>query len=110
MQIGINIDSGTDSELGKLIHETGLFLSSIVPIDSKNTPSPNLVVEEVTEEQRQQLKTQADMLLEQGDLDETQSLYDDALTAYHDALEIYTRIQDAPGITQVHHILQRFIL
>ena len=57
---------------------------------------------ELSEGDIQQIKMQADMLVEQGDLDETQSLYDEALTAYNEALEIYSKIQDARGIIKVY--------
>ena len=48
------------------------------------------------------------MLVEQGDLDETQSLYDEALIAYNDALEIYSTLEDAPGIIKVYLRIQIF--
>ena len=78
------------------------YLSPKSPKDSYDSSSPVLVAKEVSEEQRQQLKTKADMLLEQGDLDETQSVYDEALTAYNDALEIYSTLEDAQGIIKVY--------
>ena len=70
--------------------------------DGIDSPSGISTKGALTEEQRQQLKMQADMLVEQGDFDETQSLYDEALTVYNDALEIYSKVKDARGIIKVY--------
>ena len=98
--IAHQINGGVTSDIEKLILRQTLSPKS--PKDSYDSSSPVLVAKEVSEEQRQQLKTKADMLLEQGDLDETQSVYDEALTAYNDALEIYSTLEDAQGIIKVY--------
>ena len=100
--IAQKVNSGKNSELGKLITETEQFLSSASLIESKESSSSGLVAKEVSDESNQQSKIQADMLVEQGDLDETQSLYDEALVAYKGALEIYSTLEDAPGIIKVY--------
>ena len=100
--IAQEINSGDTSDLGKLIFETEQFLSSVSSIDSNETSSPLFVAKEVTEEQRQRLKIQADILIEQGDLDEVESLYDAALESFIQAFEIYTQIEYLNGVATVH--------
>ena len=100
--IAKEINSGENSDLGKLIPETEQFLSSSLPVESKDTSTSALIAKEVTEQQRQQLKIQADMLIEQGDLDEVESLYDAALESFIQAFEIYTQIEHLNGVATAH--------
>ena len=67
---------------------------------SRSNEDIELTKIELSEGNIQQLKIQADMLVEQGDLDETQSLYDEALTAYNDALEIYSKVYSKMGLEE----------
>ena len=94
---------GKDSELGRLITETAqIFNASPPKEDSIDSPLGISTEGELTEEQRQQLKTQADMLIEQGDLDEAESLYDEALLSYESALKMYQQLNNQFGIASVY--------
>ena len=104
--IAQELNAGSDSIINLKIKETEELFARTS--DAENPKQATWAVSEqkdieltkieLSEGNIQQLKIQADMLVEQGDLDETQSLYEEALTAYNDALEIYSKIQDARGI------------
>ena len=96
-----DINSGEQSEFHKLITETAQMLDSYPSNDVITESSATSIEVELTEEQKQQFKTQADMLLEQGDIEEAESIYDVAIEKYQQALELYLRIDDREGVSSL---------
>ena len=100
--IAKEINSGNQSEFHKLIVQTAQLLGSYPSNEESIEPSATSADVELTEEQKHQYKTQADMLLEEGDIEEAESIYDVAIEKYQQALELYLSIDDREGVIQSH--------
>ena len=98
-KIATDISATEDSELRKEITETTNFLSQEIEIPKKLSIK-YLDVENLSFEQKEDLRVEADDLLEKGNIEEAESFYDDALKYYNQASTIYQRIGELKGLVE----------
>ena len=99
-KIATELNAAEDSELGKAIAETKAFLSS-EPRQPKLSPSKDIETQELSHDDKEDLRVEADELLEKGNLEEAASFYDKALEYYQQASAVYQRIGELKGLVEV---------
>ena len=68
---------------------------------AKTSETEEANVEQYSENEKQDLRVEADELLEKGNLEEAEAFYDEALELYQQATTIYQRIGDLKGLVEV---------